>query len=57
MDDVSRPEVGEVRGERWAIHRITLEHYRTLSNDAHEDLNFTMCEIQIDVVSRWSRTA
>jgi len=32
MNDVSRPEMGEVRDERWTIYRITLEHSRLLLN-------------------------
>jgi len=32
VDDVSRLEVGEGRGEMWAIYRIALEHIRLLPN-------------------------
>jgi len=32
MEDVSCPEVGEVRGERQAIYGITLEDSRLLPN-------------------------
>jgi len=56
MDDISRPEVGEVRGERWAIYRIThAEHCRTMPMRTYKIA--LGIYIEVEIVSRRIRSA